>query len=161
MISCRKDDAAAIRILHLADIHIDFDYEPGANVNCDQPLCCRKDARFRSNLTTTTTTNSPLRRRRRRVDSPFKPAGYWGDYGPCDIPLWTVENMFDHLAKNEKFDMVYWTGDLPPHNIWNQTRQDQLSAIRTLTQLFKKYFPKTIVLPSLGNHEAQPCNLLE
>ena len=61
-------------------------------------------------------------------------AGFWGNYH-CDIPPWTVENMFEYISKNEevkkkleknlkkipketiylfKFDYVYWTGDLPP-----------------------------------------------
>ena len=57
-------------------------------------------------------------------------AGYWGDYRNCDVPVWTVESMFDYIANNEKvnenlhiwnknlkfffeFDYVYWTGDLP------------------------------------------------
>jgi sphingomyelin phosphodiesterase len=52
-----------------------------------------------------------------------------------------------------KFDFVYWTGDLPPHNIWNQTRPDQIFALRKLTQLFQKYFPNKVIYPALGNHE--------
>lgn len=31
-----------------------------------------------------------------------KLAGHWGDYRNCDIPLWTLENMFEHITKNEK-----------------------------------------------------------
>lgn len=54
---------------------------------------------------------------------------------------------------------MYWTGDLPPHNVWNQSKSDQLSALDTLTGLFKKYFPNKIIYPALGNHEATPCNL--
>ena len=25
-----------------------------------------------------------------------------------------------------QFDWIYVTGDLPPHNVWNQTREDQV-----------------------------------
>jgi hypothetical protein len=60
----------------------------------------------------------------------------------------------------KKFDFVYWTGDLPPHNVWNQTRNDQLNAIKVLTTLFKKYFPNKAIFPTLGNHETTPVNLL-
>lgn len=27
-----------------------------------------------------------------------------------------------------QFDWVYWTGDLPPHNVWNQSREDQVEV---------------------------------
>lgn len=27
----------------------------------------------------------------------------------------------------QDIDYVIWTGDIPPHNIWNQTRSDQVS----------------------------------
>jgi sphingomyelin phosphodiesterase len=72
--------------LHLSDIHIDFEYQPGALADCDQPLCCR-------NISTT-----------KRLDSLTGEsfAGFWGDYRSCDIPLWTVEDMFDHISKHEK-----------------------------------------------------------
>jgi sphingomyelin phosphodiesterase len=58
-----------------------------------------------------------------------------------------------------KFDIVYWTGDLPPHNIWDQSRSDQLLALKSLTTLFKAYFPDKSIFPSLGNHETTPVNL--
>lgn len=59
------------------------------------------------------------------------------------------------LVKN----IFFKTGDLPPHNVWNQTKSDQVYALRKLTQLFIKYFPNSIIYPTLGNHEAAPCNL--
>ena len=48
---------------------------------------------------------------------------------------------------------------MPPHNVWNQSRSDQISALQYLTNLFLKYFPGKIICPSLGNHEATPVNL--
>jgi sphingomyelin phosphodiesterase len=141
-----KPDAKKLRILHLTDIHIDFEYQPGSLADCGQPLCCRNSSTptFGSDKKTSST----------------KLAGFWGHTEhTCDVPFWTVENMFDHISKNEDFDFVYWTGDLPPHNVWNQTRDDQLYAYDKLTQLFQKYFPNKAIYPTLGNHEAQPCNL--
>jgi sphingomyelin phosphodiesterase len=58
-----------------------------------------------------------------------------------------------------KFDAIYWTGDIPPHNIWNQNKQDQIKAYKVLIELFKKHFPNIMVLPSVGNHETDPVNL--
>ncbi|CAF0958166.1 unnamed protein product [Brachionus calyciflorus] len=134
--------AKKIRILQLSDIHIDFEYQPGSLADCEQPLCCRNISTSKS-----------------KTKTEESEAGFWGDYRNCDIPVWTVENMFKHIVKNEKFDFIYWTGDLPPHNIWNQTRNDQINAQEQLTRLFLKYFPDKIILPTLGNHEATPCNL--
>lgn len=132
-----------IKILQLTDIHIDFEYEPGSLADCSQPLCCRKNSNKHNVIN----------------NGEDSKAGFFGDYRNCDIPLWTVESMFDYISKNENFDFIYWTGDLPPHNVWNQTRTDQLSAIEKLTILFQKYFGNKAIYPTLGNHEAAPCNL--
>ncbi len=85
----------------MSDIHLDFEYQPGSIANCDQPLCCR---------------NSSTIKHRNQSHAQESLSGYWGDYRNCDVPLWTVESMFNHIAKNEQFDFVYMTGDLPPHN---------------------------------------------
>jgi len=74
-----------LRILHLSDIHIDFEYQPGALAECGQPLCCRNSSTVGKKTTSTNQT-----------------AGFWGDYRHCDIPLWTVESMFDHISRNEE-----------------------------------------------------------
>ena len=66
---------------------------------------------------------------------------------------------FFSIFDNFKFDFIYWTGDLPPHNVWWQTRSDQLFALDTLTNLFLKYFPNKKIFPALGNHESAPYNL--
>ena len=102
-------------------------------------------------------------------------------YRLLDIPIWTVEAMFDHISRTEKvrlagvysvtgrflssgqilskFDFIIWTGDLPPHNIWAQKRTDQLTALEQLTGLFKKYFSGKKIYSAIGNHETQPVNL--
>jgi len=138
-----KPDAPKLRVLHLSDIHIDFEYQPGSIGDCADPLCCRNQSTPSEHYSVLNSTG----------------AGYWGDYRSCDVPFWTVENMFQYIAKNEDFDFVYWTGDLPPHNVWNQTKGDQLHAIDQLSKLFLKYFPNKIMYPTLGNHEAAPCNM--
>ena len=103
-----KPDSPTIRILQLSDIHIDFEYQPGALAECGQPLCCRN--------------SSTIKRGDVKSSSNETSSGYWGDYRNCgiymiinfnesirnfkqnndlDVPLWTVENMFDHISKNE------------------------------------------------------------
>ena len=57
-----------------------------------------------------------------------------------------------------QFDYVVFTGDLPAHNVWNQSRSDILGAMETVTQLFLTYLPNKKVYNTLGNHESAPVN---
>ncbi|XP_065888775.1 sphingomyelin phosphodiesterase-like isoform X2 [Dysidea avara] len=124
-----------IKILHLSDIHVDLLYTEGLTTECGEPLCCRPP-------------NKPV--------SPA--AGPWGDYY-CDVPMVTLSDLFKHLANiKDQFDWVYWTGDLPAHNIWNQTREDQVGILHTVTTLMASYLENKIVYPTLGNHESAPVN---
>ena len=124
-----------IRILHLSDIHVDLLYTEGLTAECGTPLCCRPP-------------NEPV--------SPA--AGPWGDYY-CDVPMATVNELFKHLADiKDQFDYVYWTGDLPAHNIWDQTREDQMGILHNVTTLMASYLENMKVYPTLGNHESAPVN---
>ncbi|XP_074657493.1 sphingomyelin phosphodiesterase-like [Tubulanus polymorphus] len=133
-----KPGSPTLRILQLADIHYDPLYKIGSNAKCGEPLCCHE------------------------VDGmapPGKPvAGKWGYPGSCDSPIQLIENLFAHINKTDKFDMIYWTGDLPSHNVWNQTRAQQIAVYKTLTKLFLKYFPGVPIYGALGNHESAPVN---
>lgn len=73
--------------MHLSDIHVDFEYQPGALADCGQPLCCRNSSTPKSNA--------------EHIKND-QYAGYWGDYRNCDVPIWTVESMFENIAKNEQ-----------------------------------------------------------
>lgn len=53
------------RSIHLADLHVDFEYSVGSPTTCDLPICCR-------DWGTKSKHNSGK-------------AGYWGDYN-CDLP---------------------------------------------------------------------------
>ncbi|XP_069496639.1 sphingomyelin phosphodiesterase [Ambystoma mexicanum] len=124
------------RVLYLTDIHWDRHYTPGSNAGCKDPLCCRN-----------------------KTEKGHHHAGYWGEYSNCDLPLHTIENLLQHLASSpEPYDMVYWTGDIPAHNVWEQTRSDQILALNTITGLIKKYLGHVPVYPAVGNHESSPVN---
>ncbi|KAM9846833.1 sphingomyelin phosphodiesterase [Aulostomus maculatus] len=127
------------RVLFLTDIHWDQEYETGSPADCKQPLCCRKDS-------------SPPSWRRRE-------AGYWGTYSKCDLPLRTVENLLENAARTGPWDWVYWTGDIPAHNVWSQSRKQQLSELTIISRLIHKHLgPNVTVYPSVGNHESTPVN---
>ncbi|XP_037078854.1 sphingomyelin phosphodiesterase-like [Pollicipes pollicipes] len=133
-------DAPTARVLHISDTHFDPYYKEGTNADCGEPLCCR------------VTSGYPKRK--------GGAAGFWGDYRRCDTPLRTIENMLQHISDvhGPTLDYIIWTGDLPPHDVWNQTREENLSIIRQSHQLLVKYFPRTPIFPALGNHESAPVN---
>jgi len=133
----KKRKESVIKVLQLSDIHVDMQYKPGSVVDCSDPLCCRSDEQ-------TSGQNSH--------------AGYWGSAGSCDTPYWTLENLLSHAASVQKYDYIIWTGDLPAHNDWNQSRSGQTFLLTNLTSLLLKYFPNTPVYPALGNHESDPVN---
>ena len=87
-------------------------------MNCKEPLCCRNES------------NSPVWY--------HLEAGYWGTYGRCDLPLRTVENLLEDVARTGPWDWVYWTGDIPAHNVWSQTRKQQLSELSIISRLIHK-----------------------
>uniref|UniRef100_T1IQF8 Sphingomyelin phosphodiesterase n=1 Tax=Strigamia maritima TaxID=126957 RepID=T1IQF8_STRMM len=132
-----KPGSPVLKVLHLSDTHFDMYYKEGADAECGEPLCCR----ISDNLV-----NGSRR------------AGKWGDYRKCDTPLRTIESMFDFIAKNFKLDYILWTGDIPPHDIWDQSRADQIYVLKQTTKLFMKYFPNIPIFPALGNHESAPVN---
>ncbi|OCT96319.1 sphingomyelin phosphodiesterase [Xenopus laevis] len=123
------------RVLFLTDLHWDRDYLPGGSLNCQEPLCCR---------------NPPTDNR--------TGAGYWGTYSKCDLPLHTIQSLLRHVSAQGPYQAVYWTGDIPAHNVWQQTRANQLDALKTVTGLIQKYLGTMPIYPAVGNHESTPVN---
>ncbi|CAF4957422.1 unnamed protein product, partial [Rotaria sp. Silwood1] len=136
-----KDDLSSTStysVLHLADLHIDREYKPGSNANCGRPLCCRDGIPKSGDLG----------------------AGFWGDYRTCDIPQWTAESMLKYIAENEEqIDFIYFTGDIAPHDVWQQTQDKDLEEISFTTRLLKQTFPEKKIYPCVGNHETAPPGL--
>ncbi|XP_028840193.1 sphingomyelin phosphodiesterase [Denticeps clupeoides] len=134
-----KPGSPVSRVLFLTDVHWDSEYAEGSAVDCKDPLCCRNSSGIPS--------------------WKHRGAGYWGSYGKCDLPLRTVENLLEHVAKDGPWDWVYWTGDIPAHNVWSQTRSQQLNELTTISRLIHKYLgPEVKVYPAVGNHESTPVN---
>lgn len=137
-----------LKVLQLSDTHIDLEYLEGGDAVCGEPLCCREPSPERSSG----------HHGHHGIPADDK-AGYWGDYRDCDIPLRTLESMLQFInANHDDLDLVFWTGDVPAHDVWNQTRSGQISLIRTVSNLMTKYLGHVPILPALGNHESAPVN---
>nr|CAD7578691.1 unnamed protein product [Timema californicum] len=131
--------APTFKVLHLSDTHFDPYYQEGTNADCKEPLCCRL-------------TNGPAL-------SPHTAAGRWGDYRKCDTPKRTVDHMLQHISSTHPdIDYILWTGDLPPHDVWNQTREENLMVLKETTAQMLQTFPGIPIFPALGNHESAPVN---
>lgn len=131
------------RVIHISDTHIDSSYQVGSVLNCGEPLCCRA--------------NSSLRQH-----EAVSPAGHWGSYGVCDIPLRTFESALKQLNKTVESDnsinYIIWTGDIQPHNVWEQNRQEALETFDIVFSKIFEYLPNVTVFPTLGNHEMVPVD---
>ncbi|XP_076061027.1 sphingomyelin phosphodiesterase-like isoform X3 [Oratosquilla oratoria] len=134
-----QEGQPTIKVLHLSDTHFDPDYAEGSNADCGEPLCCRRTSGHAPSLD--------------------KAAGLWGDYRKCDTPLRTINSMLENIAYlHPDIDYIIWTGDLPPHDVWNQTRESNLHILEETVQQLVNHFPYTPIFPALGNHESAPVN---
>ncbi|KAJ8986281.1 hypothetical protein NQ317_009991 [Molorchus minor] len=134
-----KTKISVLKVLQLSDTHFDPEYEIGAPANCEEPLCCRSYS-------------SPSEK------EPSITAGRWGSYHKCDSPKILIENMLKNIAlEHPDIDYIIWTGDLPPHDIWNQTKESNLNIIKETVQQMFNAFPNTPIFPAVGNHEAVPA----
>ena len=46
-------------------------------------------------------------------------------------------------------------GDVPPHDVWLQSKEIQIDMIRKASEQLTKYLNDTPVYPALGNHEGR------
>ncbi|XP_070533264.1 sphingomyelin phosphodiesterase-like [Ptychodera flava] len=133
-----KPGSPITKVLQLSDFHYDRYYQPGSNAECGEPMCCRANDG--------------------KPGPSVQGAGKYGDYRNCDAPKILLDSLFQHLRTSEKFDYILMTGDLPAHDVWNQSRTDQLTVLEDITDMFLKYYPGMKVYPAVGNHESAPVN---
>ena len=69
--------------------------------------------------------------------------------------------MLSHIATTATPDVVFWTGDNSPHNVWDNTYEEVTNYTDVVTQAIKDAFEglEIPVYPTLGNHEAWPDNI--
>ena len=81
----------------------------------------------------------------------------YGEYG-CDLPTQTFELMLEYVRDEIKPDVVFWTGDVPPHDMWNYNTEYVQTYQQNLTDYMKEYFSEFSVYPLEGNHDFGTAN---
>ncbi|KAF9578238.1 hypothetical protein BGW38_006074, partial [Lunasporangiospora selenospora] len=126
-----------VDVLHVSDWHVDEHYVAGSEAACTKPLCCRKYA------------DSPA--------TPTRAASTWGDYN-CDPPLKLGLDMMKHVPTVANVNFTIMTGDVPPHDVWIQTKETALPQEKLAYDVMAEGIASK-VYPTIGNHEAGPVNL--
>ncbi|KAG9072015.1 hypothetical protein KI688_006237 [Linnemannia hyalina] len=125
-------------VLHLSDWHVDEQYTPNSEAQCNRPLCCRKYP------------DSPA------SGSNNRSASSWGDYN-CDSPVKLGQDLLKYVPTVAKPAFAILTGDVPPHDVWAETPStvvgEEANAYGILASL------GATVYPTIGNHESGPPNL--
>lgn len=65
------------------------------------------------------------------------------------------------MVKNEiRPDIIFWTGDNSPHNVWSNTENEVIDSTISLTNMIKGTFARSgvSVYPIQGNHDTWPIN---
>jgi sphingomyelin phosphodiesterase len=88
---------------HFSDVHVDMYYKAGTNKNCNMPLCCREENGYPAD--------------------PADAAGVWGEYN-CDTAPAALTKMFEYLRDEVHPDVLFWTGDMSAHSVWENSVQE-------------------------------------
>ncbi|ESN92072.1 hypothetical protein HELRODRAFT_181851 [Helobdella robusta] len=116
---------SVLKIVHLADVHIEERYKEGTNVYCGLPVCCLEEWGK-------------------------GPSGLFGDYR-CNIPPRTFENFLEKVNGLNP-DIIIFTGDVSPHTVWAETYESQMRCTNTTVNLLSKNLRGRNVYPVIGNH---------
>lgn len=124
---------------HFSDVHVDLYYKPGTNKNCNMPLCCREENGYPAN--------------------PEDAAGIWGEYN-CDTSPAALTKMFEFLRDEVKPDVLFWTGDMSAHSVWENSVEEVSDVNNVVMRQIQDMFgEKLMVFPLQGNHDVWPVNV--
>ena len=86
--------------------------------------------------------------------------GPMGDFG-CDSPWPLVKSAVKAMHDlHPEPEFILWTGDSISHfNYPAEASWEYIfSTERAIVQLLRHYFPETLILPALGNHDSSPSD---
>ena len=103
------------------------------------PLCCREENGYPAD--------------------PPDAAGSWGDYN-CDTTPGTLTSMFEYVRDVIKPDVLFWTGDMSPHSVWENTNEEVTEVNYVVARQIQEMFgDRLMVYPLQGNHDVWPVNV--
>lgn len=112
--------------MHISDVHVDLFYTVGAAMKCSEPVCCRSNVTMK--LQHKDAWNRILNDQHLEVSEVNDgPAGYWGSIAYCDLPFQTFQLFLEEVKKMNDLDMIIWTGDNTPHDVWQQSQTYNLN----------------------------------
>ena len=85
-------------------------------------------------------------------------AGEYGEF-KCDLPRKTLTKMFQFINNTIKPDVIFWTGDMAAHYVWNDSVKDVAEANKVIADELQATLPNVMVYPILGNHDVWPVNV--
>lgn len=121
-----------LKMAHFTDLHIDLLYKEGANKNCNNILCCRERNGF-------------------PVDKNAQ-AGRLGSYN-CDVPVELLYSMGDFIKEEINPDVIFWTGDVPPHDQWMYSEEYIKTYQSFLADYMSANFSDYSIHVLEGNHD--------
>ena len=83
---------------------------------------------------------------------PSFPAGLYGPLAQCEIPpsvLYKKADKINELAP----DALFWTGDITPHDMWNQSLEHAIRYSDYLTNFMKENLNDWATYVIDGNHD--------
>jgi len=132
-----------VYFLQLTDLHLDIFYEMDTAINCGLPQCCRSEY------------NKTLK------GQPVAMSQKYGSLG-CDTPNATWMSLLDlavEIHLEHPYQFILMTGDVPSHDIWNQTHARNLEVITKVLNDLAQRFPQVPTYYVFGNHDNFPINL--
>ena len=149
-----------LRVPHLTDLHLDGRYMVGTESDCtygETVACCRVNS---YNLTKYH--GEFVHGRLPDADIVHK-ANYWGSL-ECDTPWSLMANSFQALKElggERGWDFTIFTGDLVVHDDLYRYSHDLVEySEQSIYDMFKHYLGDTPLIPSLGNHDTSPENIM-
>jgi sphingomyelin phosphodiesterase len=80
----------------------------------------------------------------------------------CDTPWVAVEDTLRRIRDSHpNVDIIYHTGDIVDHGVWETTEQGNIQIMDRVFNLFKEYFPNTRIYHVLGNHEGESAEIID
>lgn len=127
------------KAVHFSDAHVDLQYTPGTNANCNMPLCCRPENGYPAD--------------------PKDAAGPWGAY-QCDTAPQVLTEMFKFMKTELKPDVLFWTGDMSAHSVWENSYEEVIEVNYKVAREMQEILGDSLSVYLLqGNHDVWPVNV--